>query len=108
MADFHRANFMDLATFIDSKKEELRPVLSPVVPIVFVEESSALCVARNPYFPLKYSEENGGAPSVGCVLSVTLALCKGRSYGTHRGLPMAHARDLNYASLNVLSTGHRA
>lgn len=74
MADLHRADLVDLAVFVGDMKEELRPVLAPVVPLVGVEKCLALGVARYPCVPFQYGEENGGSPSVVCVLGATLAL----------------------------------
>jgi hypothetical protein len=65
---------MDLAVFVGNVKEELRPVLAPVIPLVGVEESLALGVARYPRVPVEYSEENGSSPLVVCTLGITLAL----------------------------------
>jgi hypothetical protein len=64
---------MDLPVFVGDVKEELRPVFAPVVPLVGEEESLALGVDWYPRVPVEYSEENGGSPSVVCVLGITLA-----------------------------------
>lgn len=73
MTDFHRTDLVNLAVFVGDVKEELRPVLAPVIPLVGVEESFALDAIRYPGVAVEYGKENGGSPLVVGVLRITLA-----------------------------------